>query len=183
MAESTETSTTTRMDELIDSWREFAHQPLAGGQREQLIGFLDFQRATVLLKCRGLTDEQARRPLVASELTTVAGVLSHLRWVEAHWFARLSGDPVDLPYDEADPDGDFVLGKRTSLAQLLAEYVAEVEHSNEVVAGLDLEHRVPFRDKGELNVRWVLIHMIEETARHVGHLDLLREHLDGETGE
>lgn len=171
--------------ELVESWRDFAHQPMGGDARAQLVGFLDYQRATVVLKAAGLTDEQARQSLVPSKLTTVAAIVSHLRWVEESWFAvRLAGEPELAPYaDGVDPDADFRVAEDIPLATLISDYLAQCQHSNEIVAARELADAVPFRDNGPLNVRWVLAHMIEETARHAGHLDLLREQLDGETGE
>ncbi|RZQ63222.1 DinB family protein [Amycolatopsis suaedae] len=155
-----------------------------GSEFEQLAGFLDFLRATVEWKCAGLTDEQARRSLVPSELTTVAGLLGHLVWVESYWFeVRIAGRPDPLAEElAADRDADFRDGMRRPLDELLAAYRTQCARSREVVAGLDLDHTVPWRDT-RVTLRWVLIHMIEETARHAGHLDLLRELTDGLTGE
>jgi uncharacterized damage-inducible protein DinB len=159
--------------------------PFVGAEREQLNGFLDFLRATVVLKATGLTDEQARRPLVASSpLTTVSGLVSHLTYVENAWFGVvLSGEPS--PWKErlaADPDAEFRAGLETPLPELLAAYEAECEHSRAVAARLDLTAEGDHHGR-PVSLRWVLIHMIEETARHAGHLDLLREEADGSTGE
>ncbi|MGH3623066.1 MAG: DinB family protein [Sciscionella sp.] len=158
--------------------------PMTGDERAVLDGFLDYQRATVHHKCRGLSDSDAHRVLLPSELTTVAALVSHLRWVEAYWFGTvLDGQPDRAPYSAADPDGEFRAAAGRPLAELLAEYAQECERSRIITAGLALGAEVPFRDRGRLNVRWVLAHMIDETARHAGHLDLLREQLDGVTGE
>jgi uncharacterized damage-inducible protein DinB len=159
--------------------------PKLGDEREQLDGFLDFLRSAVVLKAAGLTDEQARRQLVPSELTTVAGLVAHLTYVEHYWFAVvLDGQPD--PWRERfadDPDAEFRLGMRTPIEQVVADYVAECERSRDVATRLDLG-ATGTTAKGEpVNLRWVIIHMIEETGRHAGHLDLLRELLDGSTGE
>lgn len=159
--------------------------PMLGSEREQLDGFLDFLRGTVVLKAAGLTDEQARRRLVPSELTTVAGLVAHLTYVEHYWFGIVLDGRPDPWADlfEEDPDAEFRLGMRTPIEQVVADYEAQCRRSREVAAGLGLD-ATGTTAKGEpVNLRWVIIHMIEETGRHAGHLDLLRELLDGSTGE
>jgi uncharacterized damage-inducible protein DinB len=159
--------------------------PRAGGEREQLNGFLDFLRATVVWKATGLTDEQARRSLLPSKLTTVAGLVSHLTYVEQYWFAQVLDNQPD-PWKErmaVDPDAEFRAALDIPVEQLIAEYEAECQRGRDLVAKLELD-ATGTTAKGEpVNVRWILIHMIEETGRHAGHLDLLRELLDGSTGE
>ncbi|HEX6359658.1 DinB family protein [Actinophytocola sp.] len=159
--------------------------PKVGGEREQLVGFLDFLRATVVLKASGLTDEQARRQLVPSELTTVAGLVAHLTFVEQYWFAQvLDGKPDEwVELFKEDPDAEFRIGMKTPLTQLIADYEAECQRSRDVAGRLDLDGTGTTAKGQPVNLRWVLIHMIEETGRHAGHLDLLRELLDGSTGE
>lgn len=158
--------------------------PRVGGEREQLGGFLDFLRATVVMKATGLTDEQARRALVPSELTTVAGLVAHLTYVEHYWFSVLFDGMEDewAPRFASDPDAEFRPGTTTPLADLIAGYTLECARGRAVAAKLDLDATATHRGE-PVNVRWVLIHMIEETGRHAGHLDLLRELLDGSTGE
>jgi len=158
--------------------------PMLGGEREQLTGFLDFQRATVVWKATGLSDEQARRPLVASQLTAIAPLLSHLRYVERYWFAVVFEGKEDTWAEElkSDPDIEFRVGLDKSLSRLIAEYEAECATNREIAARLDLDARGYHRGD-PVNLRWVLVHMVEETARHAGHLDLLRENIDGATGE
>jgi uncharacterized damage-inducible protein DinB len=161
-----------------------AEPPRLGAEREQLSGFLDYLRATVVLKATGLTDEQARQSFVPSPLTTVAGLVSHLTYVEQYWFGVLFDKQPDPWRDRFadDPDAEFTAGLHTPIEQLVAEYEAECHRSREVTATHELTDTVTH--KGEpLNLRWTLIHMIEETGRHAGHLDLLRELLDGSTGE
>jgi uncharacterized damage-inducible protein DinB len=158
--------------------------PKLGSERDQLAGFLDFLRSAVVLKASGLTDEQARRPLVPSPLTTVAGLVSHLTYVEQYWFGVLFDGRPDPWRDRFadDPDAEFTAGLHTPIEQLIAEYEAECRRSRAVAAAHELSDTVTH--KGEpVNLRWTLIHMIEETGRHAGHLDLLRELLDGSTGE
>lgn len=158
---------------------------MLGDEREQLAGFLDFLRGTVVMKATGLTDEQAHRSLLPSELTTVAGLLSHLAYVEQYWFGIVFDhrpDPWKERFEE-DPDAEFRTGLMTPLAQLIADYEATCQASREIVAKLDLDVTSTTARGEPVNLRWVLIHMIEETGRHAGHLDLLRELLDGSTGE
>jgi uncharacterized damage-inducible protein DinB len=159
--------------------------PRVGELREQLNGFLDFLRATVVWKATGLTDEQARRQLVPSELTTVAGLLAHLTWVEQYWFGVVLDGRPDLWRERfaQDPDAEFRPALTTPLDRLIADYEAECARSREVAARLDLAATGTTSKGQPVNLRWVLIHMIEETGRHAGHLDLLRELLDGSTGE
>lgn len=158
---------------------------LVGGEREQLDGFLDFLRATVTRKAAGLTDEQARRPLVASSpLTTIATLVAHLRYVEHYWFGVvLDGRPDEWAERlAADPDAEFRVGLEVPLVRLVADYEAECAASRKVAARLDLDSTGTHRGR-PVNLRWIVAHMIEETGRHAGHLDLLRENIDGWTGE
>lgn len=158
--------------------------PMTGDERALLTGFLDFLRATVHVKAEGLTDEDAHRSTVRSPLLTVAGVVSHLRWVESYWFGVVLGRLPDLaPQRNGVPDGDFTSAHGRPLADLLAEYAAECAASRRVLAALDLDTEVPYREEGLVSVRWIVIHMVEETGRHAGQLDIVRENLDGVTGE
>ncbi|MEV6415364.1 DinB family protein [Kribbella sp. NPDC051718] len=151
------------------------------GEREMVGGWLDWQRATVRLKCEGLSDGQARlTPLPGSPRMCVAALVAHLRWVELSWFevsfvgARelTAQDPLEL----ADPPG-------TPLAVLLDEYDAQCARSREIVAGHQLDELEAWAPEGlELvSLRWIVGHLLEETARHLGHLDALRELIDGTT--
>lgn len=159
--------------------------PRVGDERDQLNGFLDFLRGTVVLKATGLTDEQARRSLVPSELTTVAGLVSHLTLVEQYWFGQVLDGQPDLWKEqlEADPDAEFRVALEIPLDRLIADYEAECQRSRDVAAKLALTDTGKTAKGEPVNLRWVIVHMIEETGRHAGHLDLLRELLDGTTGE
>jgi hypothetical protein len=159
--------------------------PTVGGERETLNSFLDYLRATVVMKATGLTDEQARRQLVPSELTTVATLLAHLRWVEQYWFGVVLDGQPDEWADRLreDPDAEFRIGLDVPVDQLIADYEAECAAGRAVVANRELDDRAVTGKGKPVTVRWVLVHMIEETGRHAGHLDLLRELLDGSTGE
>jgi uncharacterized damage-inducible protein DinB len=167
-----------RTDDIPSSWDE----------RTVLTTFLDYARDTVHAKCAGLADADARRaPLPGSPLMTISGLVSHLRWVESSWIEdTLLGCAIDAPWTEDDPDREFRVAVEVPLAQLLAEYRAACARHRDLVASLDLD--TPSRgDLGEwrtepVTMRWILLHLIEETARHNGHLDVLRELADGARG-
>jgi len=150
-----------------------------------LNGFLDWHRATVRVKCDGLSDVDAHRvSLPTSPLMTIAGMVSHLRWVEHSWFEiNLLGRPDRGPWTDEDPDAEMRVD-HMPVAQLLDEYDEQCGISREIVAGLDLDAREKEYppDTEPVTLRWILLHMIEETSRHNGHLDLLRELADGVKG-
>ncbi|WP_309116603.1 DinB family protein [Saccharothrix sp.] len=155
-----------------------------GDERTLLTGFLDYLRGTIELKCAGLSEEDARRSTLPSPLNTAAGIVKHLRWVEHYWFeVALLGRPMAAPYTREDPDADWRIEPGETISGLLADYAEQCGVSRDIAAGLDLDHEVAFRGDQRLSTRWVLIHMIEETGRHAGHLDVVRELLDGVTGE
>lgn len=160
--------------------------PMSGSERDQLNGFLDFLRSAIVLKATGLTDEQARAQHVPSRLTTVASLVGHLTYVESYWFGVVLAGRPD-PWAQRlrdDPDAEFVAAMSTPIADLVAAYEKQCAESREIVARLGLGAEVTHARSGErLSVRWVLMHMIEETGRHAGHLDLLRELTDGSVGE
>ncbi len=160
--------------------------PFVADERAQLLGWLDLQRALIPWKCEGLSDVDAHRPVLAhSPLMTMAGLVSHLRWVEHCWFEVmfLNNPPGDnLQFTEVD-DQDFQVDD-VPLAQLLADYQMQCARSNEIVAAHSLDdvgRNADFRS-GTSSLRWMLLHMLEETARHAGHADTVRELLDGTTG-
>lgn len=156
-------------------------------ERENLLGWYDLQRGIVRLKCEGLSEADAHRALVpSSPLTTVAGVLSHLSHCEDLWFRecflgeRAQGRGFGPDVGE---DAEFLVAG-VSMAALLAEYEAACARSDAVIAAHDLDDTgsTAIHAVGEATLRWMVTHMLEETARHAGHLDLVREMLDGETG-
>ncbi|MFC4014018.1 DinB family protein [Nonomuraea purpurea] len=161
--------------------------PFVADERTQLVGWLDMQRAIVQWKCEGLSEADAYRPVLpASPLMTVAGLISHLRWTEHCWFEVLFlGRPAaDNPqFDDVEEDLDMRV-EGVPPARLLADYERQCAISNEIVAAHSLDDvgkHPEFRSAGA-TLRWMLIHMVEETARHAGHLDTIRELLDGEKG-
>jgi uncharacterized damage-inducible protein DinB len=117
---------------------------------------------------------------------TLGGVVNHMRWVEHSWIEnRFVGGPDLGPWTEEEPDREFSLGATTPIAQTLEEYAAQAQRTDAVVAGLDLDDvsATPFRSGESPTLRWVLLHLVEENARHNGHLDILRELADGRTGD
>jgi uncharacterized damage-inducible protein DinB len=160
--------------------------PFVADERTQLVGWFDLQRAIVPMKCEGLSDADAHRSVLpASPLMTVAGVVSHLRWVEHLWFevVFLGRPAVGPQFDDAHEDADMMV-PGIPLAQLLAEYRRQCAVSNEIIAAHPLDEVGQHTDfeAAAATLRWMLIHMVEETARHAGHLDVIRELLDGQKG-
>ncbi|WP_353940545.1 DinB family protein [Streptomyces sp. HUAS MG91] len=167
----------------------FTHErpPFQADERTALIGWLDLQRQILRWKCEGLSEADAHRGvLTSSPAMTMAGLISHMRWVEHTWLEVmfLGGDGTGNPsFDEEDEDADWRTGGAT-LAHLLAEYEAQCARSNEIVAAASLDDigRHPGYRAGNANLRWMLIHLVEETGRHAGHADIVRELLDGSKG-
>jgi uncharacterized damage-inducible protein DinB len=155
-------------------------------ERTALFEKLDFHRATVHKKCEGLSVVDAHRSCLPSPLMTIAGMVSHLRWVEHSWFeVCLLGRPNRGPWtDDGHPDVEMMVDD-VPLSRLLDEYEAQCAESRRIVADLDLDvcEMAPPEPDRAASLRWILLHMIEETARHNGHLDVMREFADGVTGE
>jgi hypothetical protein len=164
-----------------------------GDELTMLTQYLDYHRATFVRKASGLTREQMGRRLATSSLT-LAGLTKHLALNEDAWFpVRLLGRPErelwrDVDWD-ADPDWEFRTALDESPEDLLALYAECCAASRDAVAevaaagGLDALAQVKSRSGEPFTLRWIILHMIEETARHNGHADLLRESIDGLTGE
>ncbi|MBA0053700.1 DinB family protein [Streptomyces sp. AJS327] len=161
--------------------------PPAWDERTQLTTFLDYARDTVRAKCEGVSAEHARTALLpGSPLMTLSGVVSHLRWVEYHWFqVTFLGEDDQGPWTEEDPDREMRIAVDVPLPRLLDEYAEQSARYRELVAehSLDERARRTVRDGLHVDLRWILLHLTEETARHNGHLDILRELLDGTTGD
>ena len=148
-------------------------------QREVLTQWLEWQRGTVRAKCAGLDENAARRCLVpTSPALTIAGIVSHLTGVERHWMVRsFLGEP---PVEEPSGWGESTL----PLPELLTAYEAQCERSRLITARHDLDDLERYAPEGLpiVSLRWILGHLVQETARHLGHLDLLRELIDGRRG-
>jgi len=163
--------------------------PPVSSERDGLVAFLDHQRQAVRNACFGLSDDQARLMPTSSTLS-LGGLVKHLAWGERTWLGRI--ERRALPGDDdqsaamAEYMNSFQLGEDETLAGVLADYeVAAAETGRGIGAVDDMGAAVPLPaapwlpDPGGCSVRWVLLHLIEETARHAGHADILREALDG----
>ena len=149
-----------------------------------LSAFLDRYRETMLWKLDGLTTEQASARLVPSA-TTLLGAVKHLAYVERGWFQmNFAGDPPNFPWpeDEPDEDIDFRISATDTIESISALYQQEIARSREIVAGASLDDLSKKKDR-QRSLRWIIVHMIEETARHAGHADILRELTDGAIGQ
>jgi len=159
--------------------------PVAGEEKEVLYGFLDHYRSTLLEICDGLSEEQLRRPMVPSG-TSLLGMIHHLVYVERGWFEEtIAGRTVDYPFvwDEEDPDIDFRVPPEMAAQEVFDLYRHQCDRSRDVLRAVSLDDLVKGETRSaDYNVRWVVVHMIEETARHAGHADILREQIDGMTG-
>ncbi|MFD5512655.1 DinB family protein [Streptomyces sp. NPDC059761] len=157
-------------------------------EREMLDGWLDYHRATLAWKCEGLGAEQlGRAPLPPSELSLL-GLVRHMAEVERYWFREimLGEDLPELYCTQEDPDGDFHFGPGDTWTEAEQTWQTEIELARQAAAGrpLDLVSDPESHHRGEaFSLRWVYTHMIEEYARHNGHADLLREQIDGATGD
>jgi uncharacterized damage-inducible protein DinB len=168
--------------------------PLRATEAETLLAFLDYHRATFRAKVSGLDAAGLARTVGASSMT-LGGMMKHLALVETSWFSRvLLGNPLGEPWDaidwDADPDWEWRTGASDPVDELFAGYDAAVvqarRHIDDALAddGLDaLSVRPSRHQEGSFSLRWILLHMLEEYARHNGHADLLRESVDGSVGE
>ncbi len=159
--------------------------PLTGDERETLRGFLDFHRATLAMKCAGLSDEDLRKRSMPPSTLTLLGLVRHMAEVERTWFRKaINGEDLPLVWS---PDGDYQAAYDASgstRAEAFAAWEAEVEHSRRIereAESLDVTAYNPRWEK-DVSLRLVMLHLIHEYARHNGHADFLREGIDGVTG-
>ncbi len=154
-----------------------------GTEMEILRTSLDRHRDAVLWKLAGLDDAQARRPMTPSG-TSLLGLVKHLAATEYGWFSETFGrDTEPLPFADDDPDADLRPEPGESTADIEAFFHRARAASDQVLDELDLDAVGTAWFGEEVSLRWVLVHMIEETARHTGHMDIVRELLDGATGD
>ena len=155
---------------------------LGVGEKESLHVALDRHRDVVLWKVSGVSDEDLRRPLTPSG-TNPLGLVKHLAWCEWGWFCETFDRPFEpFPYPD-DPDADLRVEPNETTEDILRRYAKARADADAVIASLDVEDTGVSAHDTTVTLRWVLIHMIEETARHTGHLDILRELIDGQTGD
>jgi uncharacterized damage-inducible protein DinB len=156
--------------------------PRIADERTMLVAWLEFHRATLLMKCSGLDDSQLKRRAAEPSSLSLLGLLRHMTDVERAWFRRrIAGESREtvppIYYTDQRRDDVFDALDDTETAVVLERYLSEVETCRRVLHGVSLDTVV-----GEYSVRWILTHMIEEYARHNGHADLLRERIDGSKG-
>jgi uncharacterized damage-inducible protein DinB len=158
------------------------------GERVALEGWVDYHRATLLHKCAGLTAEQLKQRAVPPSSLSLLGLVRHMTEVERWWFRRhAAAEDIGARYcTEENEDGDFDDVDTADAEADLAAFREEVATAKAAAAGLELDLVVPSRGhhpERTRDVRWIYLHMIEEYARHNGHADLLRERIDGATGD
>ena len=153
-----------------------------GGEKESLFVSLDRHRDAVLWKLDGLDDEQLRRPMTPSG-TNLLGLVKHLAAVEYGWFCETFGRETEpLPFDDDDEDADLRVAPDESTADILAFYGRARAAADQAIEELAIDDLGKSWHGETVTLRWVLIHMIEETARHAGHVDIVRELIDGSSG-
>jgi uncharacterized damage-inducible protein DinB len=158
--------------------------PYLNDERAMLDAWLEWHRATLAVKCDGLTLEQLRERSVPPSTMSLLGLVRHMADVERNWFRRvLSGEDVPgIYWSDDNENGEFDDVETATREDAFDTWNAEVANARAVAAGLQLDDTGTRRGE-PVSLRWVLVHMIEEYARHNGHADLLRERIDGRTGE
>ena len=152
-----------------------------GGERQVLEAFLDLYRDILKRKLSGLSDQQLRQRHVPSA-TTLGGLVKHLSEVEREWFQVVLAGRCNDELDEPPQDDSWALSSDDTTESLLAGYERACAASRQAASGFSLDDCVPHSRMGQVSLRWIYVHMIEESARHVGHADILRERTDGATG-
>jgi len=179
---------------MSDMWTDHAQDPRTHGnpvgEKATLKQYLDNYRLTLQMKCEGLDAEQLARRSVPPSTLSLLGLVRHLAQVEHHWFRRVLQGHRDEPWlfiRDGDRDADFggAVGEDEVVEEAFAALRAQIADADEWFVRLeeaDLGREVPHHDR-VVSIRDVLVHMIEEYARHCGHADLLRECIDGRTGQ
>lgn len=179
------------MTDLDDQGRP--EPPIAADEVATIRGYLDYQRATLEWKCSGL-DGSGFSATVGVSTMTLGGLVKHMAFVEDYWFSQwLFDNQGSAPWDsvdwKADPDWDWNSAAEQAPEELINLWQDAIHRSDELLdtalrsGGLDQRGRRTWPDGRAPSLRWMLLHMIEEYARHNGHADLLRESVDGEVGE
>ncbi len=162
---------------VVDDGRSPDELVSTSGERPTLEAFLDLYRDEVVRKIGGLSDADVRRRLVPS-LTTVGGLVKHLRWVEVGWFHQVLGAGTGDNRRSHERASEFIVESDESVEILIGAYRRACATSRRLAAGVALEDQFPHRRMGHVSTRWIYVHLIEETARHAGHMDILREQID-----
>jgi uncharacterized damage-inducible protein DinB len=157
-------------------------------ERATLVAFLDYQRAVLGRKAHGLSDGQARRAACPPSDLSIIGLIRHMADVERNWSQRRFAGENRQPlyygdaHPDGDPDGDFHPPADATLAEALSTFWAEVAASDRIYSAASLDD-VARDAEPAYTLRWILVHLIEEYSRHCGHADLVRQALDGATGD
>ncbi|MYW64839.1 DUF664 domain-containing protein [Streptomyces sp. SID8379] len=157
------------------------HVPYEGGEKESLHVALDRHRDGVVWKLEGLDEERARRPMTPSG-TSLLGLVKHLATVEYGWFCETFGRETEQLWFDPYEGEDIVPAEDETVQSLLAFYARARAAADRAIAEIPLETTGTAWDGRTVSMRWVLVHMLEETTRHLGHMDILRELIDGTTG-
>ena len=161
-------------------------KPYSAPERDMAIAYLDACREGVITKLEGLSEGQAREKKPRPAANHLVGIVNHLGWVEAWWFRHVfAGEAVDFPWSDENPNADFNPPESMMGVDAVAFYRSESARSNEIIRAaptLDDEAATETR-RGHTTLRWILFHMIEETARHAGQADIIREMIDGSVSE
>ena len=154
-------------------------------ERTMLEGWLDYHRATLEMKCEGLSAEQLRLCSVPPSTLSLLGLVRHMAEVERSWFRRrFAGQDAPLLYcSDSDPDGDFDRVDTADPSEAFATWRAECEAARALTADVSSLDARAAGTVDSISLRWILTHMIEEYARHNGHADLLRQRIDGAVGD
>lgn len=162
---------------------DLTYPPHVASEPQMLASFLDLQRAVMVRKVEGLGPVELRWSPVPSG-TCIGGLIKHLAFVERWWFQAVwAGRDVHLPQSEADPDADFRLDDDDVAESLVELYMGECDESRAVMGEQPDLDAVVELGRRTISGRWIMVHMVEETARHAGHADLIREQVDGAVGD
>ena len=158
--------------------------PYSGDERDVINWLLDYQRYVLLRKVDGITEQQARMTTASSDLTML-GLVRHLAGVEQYWLGHVFlGLDETLPWDDPDDrDTDFHPAEGDTLADALVLFRAEMDRARQIAATAPFDAGQSARENQQVKLRWILVHLVEEYARHCGHADLIREAIDGATGD
>jgi uncharacterized damage-inducible protein DinB len=159
--------------------------PMTGDERDMLTAWLDYQRSTLLWKCEMLDGDALVRRGVPPSSLSLLGLVRHMTYVEWHWFVHVfAGRPSPEPISMAeDPDADFNDLQSSEALADVEQFMQQCDASRAIVDDARDLDREAAEGERPISLRWIMIHMIEEYARHNGHADLLREQIDGSVGE
>jgi hypothetical protein len=177
-------SSTYHVDVAADSPLTDEDLVCVAGEREVLEGFLEYHRKVVSGKLSGLSEDDARRRLVPSA-TTLIGLVKHAAAVERNWFQHyLAQRPREEIAGDARGNAEsWEIGASETISSVIEEFNTACEESRQIAAKFILDHTVPHDQLSRVSLRWIYVHMIREHARHVGHADIIREQIDGKTGD